>query len=137
MRQKTEIDVKYILYSQVLESLHRKTSKNNNLIFINRIKGIVSCNSYRRYLNIKRKDINKLCINIRNNRNYFTHYNERLENKVLTGIDLMFLCMKLELFIELHILMRLGLEVSDFSEMSILITDIMERKEKLTLMQKG
>jgi hypothetical protein len=42
-------------------------------------------------------------------RNYLTHYDPRPSNRLITGIDLWRLCMKLEVLFQLHFLRLIGL----------------------------
>lgn len=50
---------------------------------------------------------------IKNTRNYLTHYDESLETKAVHGIDLYYLCLKMEAIFQLHFLHVLGFTVDE------------------------
>lgn len=60
------------------------------------------------------KDRNRLTQKIVDTRNYLTHYNEDLKNKVAGGEDLWILCQKMEAIFQLHFL-----KVSGFNDVHI------------------
>lgn len=53
-------------------------------------------------------EIKKLIKDIKNTRNYLTHYDKELENKAVKGLDLYFLYLKMEAIFQLHFLEILG-----------------------------
>ena len=55
-----------------------------------------------------KKDIKKLCRVIVDSRNYFTHYDNELSDKVARGENLWALCLKMEILLQLHLLARLA-----------------------------
>lgn len=50
---------------------------------------------------------------IKNTRNYLTHYDESLEAKAVHGIDLYYLCLKMEAILQLHFLDVLGFSIDE------------------------
>ena len=71
------------------------------------------------------KQRKKLIHQIVNTRNYFTHYDTRLEDDAISGKDLWNLCQRMEALFQLHLLSRLGFDKSE-------IDSIVSNNDKLS-----
>ncbi|MFO4661021.1 HEPN domain-containing protein [Vibrio cholerae] len=105
-----DVSTIFILRSQLVEGLHRQLSANNDINYVDRLKGILKDSEYVDCVGkfISRQEINKLCNKLKNARNYYTHYNKSDELKRLNTGDMIFDSMKLDLFIDLYIMKRIG-----------------------------
>jgi hypothetical protein len=128
---KIDLNVKYILLTQGLEAFHRKITRNDNMIFIKRIKDIVFNDIYKKFLLqlSNEEELEDLCKKIRTTRNYLTHYNVNQENEILEGKEKIFTCIKLELFIDLYLLKYIGFLEDDFKSIyNSVIKDSFDRE---------
>ncbi len=66
-----------------------------------------------------KKEREKFTNDIKNTRNYFTHYDESLENKALKGEDLKIACFYLKTMLEYYLLKEIGLSVDLIREKTI------------------
>jgi hypothetical protein len=71
--------------------------------------------------------IKTLIANIINTRNYLTHYDKNLENLSAKRIDLLLLCLKMEVIFQLHFLKVIGFE-SDEIEAIFSNNDVLKQK---------
>lgn len=126
---KLDLILKFITYSQVIECLHRKLTKDNEKTYIQRIDDVILDESYVDFLdNEPREGLSEL---LRNTRNYYTHYNDKYTN-IPDGIDLFYLTLKLELLIELFILKNLDFPYDYFKKIKLnVIDDKLRRRENM------
>ncbi|TON98954.1 HEPN domain-containing protein, partial [Vibrio parahaemolyticus] len=115
----TELDqtTYFILRSQFLEAFHRKSTKNNKLVFQKRILSMLRNREYVRYIQkhtSHNKELKVLSEKIRDIRNYYTHYNEKDRYKKPDGTDLIFINIKMDLIAQLFLMDFLGFKVTDF-----------------------
>ncbi|WP_406725451.1 HEPN domain-containing protein [Yersinia kristensenii] len=112
--------LKFITYSQVIECLHRKLTKDNDKTYIQRIDNVILDEAYIDFLdNESREGLSEL---LRDTRNYYTHYNDKYTN-IPDGIDLFYLTLKLELLIELFILKNLDFPYGHFKKIKVNVID--------------
>ncbi|HGY9597197.1 TPA: HEPN domain-containing protein [Vibrio campbellii] len=119
----TELDqtTYFILRSQFLEAFHRKSTKNNKLVFQKRILSMLRNREYVRYIQkhtSHNKELKVLSEKIRDIRNYYTHYNEKDRYKKPDGTDLIFINIKMDLIAQLFLMDFLGFKVTDFYEIN-------------------
>ncbi|WP_270828458.1 HEPN domain-containing protein [Aeromonas sp. Y318-1] len=135
----TELDqtTYFILRAQFLEAFHRKVTGNNKLSFQKRILSILNNREYSRYLPIKgsrRQKLKDLSIEIKDIRNYYTHYNENDRYKKPNGKDLFFINLKVRLISQLYLMDYFGFKSTDFNEIrDIIITD---KYNRLSIIEK-
>lgn len=92
------------------EWLQGRTKHGNEISLSRRIKSIIE--PFKDLIGSS-KDRGKLIVNIVNTRNYLTHYDKELEDKSVKGIELYFLCWKMEAILQLHILQVLGFSIEE------------------------
>ncbi|RPB36191.1 hypothetical protein CYQ91_19210 [Vibrio diabolicus] len=62
------------------------------------------------------KEVDKVLRKIVDARNYFTHYDQRLEGETATGVELVYLCDVMELIFQLHLLKVIGFTDDEIKE---------------------
>lgn len=130
MKYKLDLSTSFIIYSQFAEAIHRKISNENKMCYIDRLKDIAKNALY--YKNFKNENIDKLCNELKNSRNYYTHYNHNEKYKAFSGNDIIFKPMKLHLFIDLYLLAYLGFRDDYFDRIEeFVIYDRLKREEVL------
>ncbi len=130
MKYKLDLSTSFIIYSQFAEAIHRKISNENKMYYIDRLKEITKNPLY--YKNFKNENIDKLCNELKNSRNYYTHYNQNEKYKAFSGNDIIFKPMKLHLFIDLYLLAYLGFRDDYFDRIEeFVIYDRLKREEVL------
>lgn len=95
------------------EWLEGRLKYGNEITLSQRIKKIIE--PFKNYVGNSRER-NKLIRNIVNTRNYLTHYNEEIEDKMVAGAELFYLCQKMEAFFQLNFLKVIGFEDKKISE---------------------
>lgn len=118
---KLDLVLKFITYSQVIECLHRKLTKDNDKTYIQRIEDVILDEAYVDFLDNESRE--GLDVLLRDARNYYTHYNDSKYTNIPDGIDLFYLTLKLELLIELFILKNLGFSYDDFEKIKFNVID--------------
>ncbi|WMI99764.1 hypothetical protein RBU55_30250 [Pseudomonas chlororaphis subsp. aurantiaca] len=111
-----DITTKYILSAQLIEALHRKLEHKNELDYYFRVRSIVLRSKYTKLLFPPQSEesINKLCRNITDARNHFTHYIRKAPPEAASASNLPFLTLKLQLIIDLYILDKIGFDKKYF-----------------------
>lgn len=131
-RNKMDQIVKYVIRSQTLECLHAKLNRTGRDTFINRVREVLNHSAYFEQFGSKlaQDEIEKLCELIRNSRNYYVHYDHGKE--IAQGSDLVFLCMRVEVLIDLLLLQHLGFEKKDFDKIAdVVIADRFNRQKTM------
>ncbi|MGL3291068.1 HEPN domain-containing protein [Salmonella enterica] len=118
---KLDLVLKFITYSQVIECLHRKLTKDNDKTYIQRIEDVMLDEAYVDFLD--NESCEGLNVLLRDTRNYYTHYNDSKYTNIPDGIDLFYLTLKLELLIELFILKNLDFSYDDFEKIKFNVID--------------
>ena len=103
MGEQTYLEEKFLALIQGLEAYHQRTS--NSMSLRNRLKKIIE--SFKDIIGVD-EDPQELIDSIRDTRNGLTHHNPSQEPKVAKGVNLWYLCLKMELLLELHILQLMG-----------------------------
>ena len=98
-------EVKFLTLVQGLEAYHRKMFNENRMNLRNRIEEIIE--PFKNIIGTD-KEREKLITSIMDTRNYWTHYNPKLELKVAKGRNLEVLCFKIEALFQLHFLQLIG-----------------------------
>lgn len=126
---KLDAVLKFITYSQVIECLHRKLTKDNKKTYLGRINDVIFDEIYGNFISKETHDgLNDL---LKNTRNYYTHYNDKLKN-IPDGIELFYLTLKLELLIDLFLLKNLEFTYDHFKKININVIDNkLRRKENI------
>lgn len=104
-------EVKFLTLVQGLEAYHRKMFNENRMNLRNRIEEII--NPFQDIIGTN-EEREKLITSIMDTRNYWTHYNPKLESRVAQDWELEILCSKIEALFQLHFLQLL-----DFSREEI------------------
>lgn len=106
MEHQKYLDGKFLALAQALETYHRRNISDKKMDFRDRIKNLID---------EPLKDIigdslewTETIEQIVKTRNYLTHYNQKLENAAVGGMDLYPLCQKIETIFQLHFLDVLG-----------------------------
>lgn len=103
MGTQTYLEEKFLALIQGLEAYHQRISDSMSLK--NRLKKIIE--PFKDVVGLD-EDPRELIESIRDTRNYLTHHNPAKESKVAKGVNLWYLCLKMELLFELHILQLMG-----------------------------
>ena len=98
-------EVKFLTLVQGLEAYHRKMFNENRVNLRNRIEEIIE--PFKNSVGTD-EEREKLITSIMDTRNYWTHYNPKLESKVAKGRNLEVLCLKIEALFQLHFLQLIG-----------------------------
>ena len=108
-------EVKFLTLVQGLEAYHRKMFNENRMNLRNRIEEVIEP-----FENIIGADEERqeLITSILDTRNYWTHYNPKLESKVAKGRDLEVLCLKIEALFQLHFLQLIGFSQEEISSIA-------------------
>ncbi len=111
-----DINTKYILKAQLIEALHRKLERKNEVDYNLRVRNIVLRQKYKDLLFPPKSEesTNKICRNITDARNYFTHYSRKAPPEAASATNLPFLTLKLQLVIDLYLLDKLGFDKKHF-----------------------
>lgn len=103
MGTQTYLEEKFLALIQGLEAYHQRIADSMSLK--NRLKKIIE--PFKDVVGLD-EDPQGLIESIRDTRNYLTHHNPAKEPKVAKGVNLWYLCLKMELLFELHILQLMG-----------------------------
>ena len=98
-------EVKFLTLVQGLEAYHRKMFNENRMSLRNRIEEIIE--PFKDIIGTD-EERQELITSIMDTRNYWTHYNPKLELKAAKGRNLEVLCSKIEAFFQLHFLQLIG-----------------------------
>ncbi len=115
---KIDTNTDFILKAQLIEALHRKLERKNEMVYNLRIKNIVSRPKYTALLfpAQSQDSLSKLCKNITSARNYFTHYSQKGPPEAASPANLPFLTFKLETIIDLYLLDKIGFDKAYFEK---------------------
>lgn len=87
------------------EWLQGRTKHGNEISLSRRIKSIIE--PFKDLIG-NSKERGKFIVKIVNTRNYLTHYDKELQDLAVKGVELYYLCLKMEAILQLHILQVLG-----------------------------
>ena len=107
------------------EWLKGRLKSGNEINQMQRIKSIIE--PFKEFIGTN-KERKKIIKSIVDTRNYLTHYNELLKENIASGIDLFYLCLKMEAFFQLHFLQVLGFTPN---EIKSILDNCYELKRKL------
>ena len=108
-------EVKFLTLVQGLEAYHRKMFNEYKMGLRNRIKEIIE--PFKDIIGTD-EERQELINSIMDTRNYWTHYNPKLELKIAKDWDLEVLCSKIEALFQLHFLQLIGLSGEDIRSIS-------------------
>lgn len=106
------LDVKFLAYAQAVETYDfRRRRKPGNKTLAQRMTDVLGvCRTVsRRIVGIAPGDQVAFIETFKNSRNYYTHYNPKLEKKAARGAVLLLLSIQLQAIIEMSLLRELGL----------------------------
>ena len=106
---------KFLALTQTIEAYHQRVRDKNELPLWRRLEDIL--NTHKAALTGLIEDEAKFINDVKNTRNYFTHYDEKLREKAASGADLFYLTEKLKILVETCLLSELGFsneEISSF-----------------------
>lgn|GEM_PF-1868861 len=106
---------KFLALTQTIEAYHQRVRDKNELPLKIRLRDIL--NTHKAALTGLIEDEAKFINDVKNTRNYFTHYDEKLREKAASGADLFYLTEKLKILVETCLLSELGFsneEISSF-----------------------
>lgn len=132
----SEPNTKLLLKCQLIEALHKKLEKKEEMEYFERVVEVVSRQKYKSLLFQVKRDqkeaIEKLCRDITRSRNYLTHYSRENPPDAANSENLPFLYFKIDLIIDLFLLDKLGFDEKHFKKIQAdSISDRFERKKKL------
>ena len=107
----TYLEVKFLAYAQAVETYdYRRRRKPGDLYLAERMKDVLDAckTASKRIIGARQADQDAFIETFKNSRNYYSHYNPKLENKAARGAALHLLCMQLEAIIEMSLLRELG-----------------------------
>lgn len=130
----TKLDgtVRFLITAQALECFHRKFH-DQELHFVQRVEAVINGKGYHSILKQVggSERVDNLHLLIRDTRNYFTHYNDKLKHNS-DEQDLPFLTFKIELIIDLYLLEEIGFSSGYYETIkTAVIDDRFNRKENL------
>jgi len=105
------LDVRFLLHAQALETYdYRRRRKPGNKTLVQRISDVLDeCKTVsRRIVGATPAEREAFIQAVKIARNYYTHYNPKLENKVARGAALLLLLVQLRAIIEMSLLRELG-----------------------------
>jgi ApeA N-terminal domain 1 len=102
------LEVRFLAFAQALETYDfRRRRKPGNLTLVQRVSGVLGqCRTVAR--RIVGEEADAFIADFRNSRNYYTHYNPKLERKAATGTALFLLTLQLRTILEMSLLRQLG-----------------------------
>jgi len=106
---------KFLALTQTIEAYHQRVRDKNELPLRIRLRDIL--NTHKAAFTGLIEDEAEFINDVKNTRNYFTHYNEKLREKAASGADLFYLTEKLKILVETCLLSELGFsneEISSF-----------------------
>lgn len=117
-------EVKFLTLVQGLEAYHRKMFNENRVKLRNRIEEIIE--PFKDIIGTN-EEREKLITSIMDTRNYWTHYNPKLESRIATGWNLEILCLKIEVLFQLHFLRLIGFNQEDIRSIAWDCSELRER----------
>jgi ApeA N-terminal domain 1 len=107
------LEVKFLAYAQAIETYdYRRRRKPGKLALAQRMRDVLGqCRTVtRRIVGEGGDDLDAFIRGFKDSRNYYTHYNPKLEARAATGTSLLLLCIQLQAIIEMSLLRELGFQ---------------------------
>jgi hypothetical protein len=105
------LEVKFLAYAQAIETYdYRRRRKPGRLTLAQRMGDVLGrCRTVsKRIVGEGEDDLDDFIREFKDSRNYYTHYNPKLEMKAASGTALLLLCIQLQAIIEMSLLRELG-----------------------------
>jgi hypothetical protein len=113
------LDVKFLAYAQAVETYdYRRRRRPGNKTLVERMGDVLGgCRTVsKRIVGAQPGDQAAFMEAFRTSRNYYTHYNPKLEKKAARGAALLLLSVQLQAMIEMSLLRELGFDCRSIGE---------------------
>ncbi len=113
------LEVKFLAYAQAVETYdYRRRRKPGNKTLVQRMTNVLGeCRGVvKRIIGSERRDEAAFIESFKDSRNYYTHYNPKLEKKAARGAGLLLLSVQLQAIIEMSLLRELGFGCRSISD---------------------
>ena len=112
--------MKFLAYAQAIETYdYRRRRKPGTIPLAERMRDVLAqCKTVsRRIVGEQQVDTDDFIKGFKDSRNYYTHYNPKLEEKAAKGTALLLLCIQLQAIIEMSLLREIGFTSQAINEM--------------------
>jgi ApeA N-terminal domain 1 len=124
------LEVKFLAYAQAIETYdYRRRSRPGRKILAERMRDVLAqCRTASKHIvGAEKDDLDEFIRRFKDARNYYTHYNPRLERKAAKGVALLLLTIQLQAIIEMSLLRELGFPLREIDA----ILDRVRRYEEI------